>query len=426
MNRKQHLFQIVALLLALIAALTFATSCNQAAKLSGTALGGEDGYKKLELIDRLFNTYSLFGLDGDALMDAVLKGYIAGTGDKYAEYFTAEEYEQYTADSKGESVGIGINVVQNSDGYSIDVINVMPDSPALEAGVMPGDVITHIGIGNDKKPVEEIGYTKALKALQGEEGTVAEFTVSREVDGEITQIEFSIVRRKVTYVSVMSHVCETDQSVGIVKITQFNLATPTQFCSAVDSLLAKGCDKFVFDVRYNPGGDLISIKAVLSYFLNEGDVFIRVEDKNKNVQTDKIEVMSYSDKYKACSVSKSDIGKYRDLKFAVLTNGSTASAAELFASALKDYGLSVTVGTKTYGKGTMQTTFSLAPYGYSGALKLTTKYYYPPISESYDGVGIIPDIIIELDEALADKNIYTIKDAEDNQLLAAIEELYKK
>ena len=155
-------------------------------------------------------------------------------------------------------------------------------------------------------------------------------------------------------------------------------------------------------------------------------MFIRIADKKGNVESDKVEVISYAGNYKDCSIEKSDIGKYRDLKFAVLTNGSTASAAELFTSVLKDYGLSITVGTTTYGKGTMQSTFSLASYGYGGALKLTTKYYYPPISESYDGVGIEPDVSVELDDALEGKNIYTIKDAEDNQIQAAIEELYKK
>ncbi len=426
MKKKTNLSRIVALLLALLLTSFSAVSCNRMQKLEGTALGGEDGYNKLELIDRLFNTYSLFGLDGDDLMDAVLKGYVAGTGDKYAEYFTEEEYKQFTADNKGESVGIGINVVQSAKGNGIDVINVMPDSPALKAGVLPGDVITHIGIGDNKVSVESLGYTKALDMMQGTEGTVADFTVSRTADGNAEQIEFSVKREKITYVSVMSHICETDKSVGIVKITQFNLTTPSQFSNAVDGLLAEGCEKFVFDVRYNPGGDLVSIKSVLSYFLNDGDVFIRIADKSGNVQTDKIEAVNYSDNYKDCSMKKSDIGKYKDLKFAVLANGSTASAAELFTSALKDYGLSVTVGTKTYGKGTMQTTFSLAPYGYGGALKLTTKYYYPPFSESYDGIGIIPNVTVEIDEALAGKNIYTITDAEDNQLQAAIEELYKK
>ena len=118
-------------------------------------------------------------------------------------------------------------------------------------------------------------------------------------------------------------------------------------------------------------------------------------------------------------------GKYRDLDIAVLTNGSTASAAELFTSVLMDYKLSTTVGTVTYGKGTVQTTYSLEAYGYGGALKLTTKYYYPPISDSYEGKGITPDVVVELDEALKNVNIYKITDEEDNQLRRAIEELYK-
>ena len=426
MKNKRKLFRIIPLFLALIISASL-TSCAYSSSLSEPALKKEEnGYEKLELIDQLFSTYSLFDLDEEALMEAVLKGYVAGTGDKYAEYFTEEEYEQFTSDNKGESVGIGISVVQSADGNGIDVINVMPDSPALEAGLIPGDVITYIGIGENKQSVESLGYTKALDMMRGEEGTIAEFTVYRENDGAVEQIEYSVTRKKIVSVSVTSHACETDQSVGIVKITQFNLTTPLQFSSAVDDLLAKGCDKFVFDVRYNPGGDLVSIKSVLSYFLNEDDVFIRIADKKGNVETDKIEVKSYTGNYKDCSIKKSDIGKYRDLKFAVLANGSTASAAELFTSALKDYGLSVTVGTTTYGKGTMQTTYSLAPYGYGGALKLTTRYYYPPISDSYDGIGIIPNRTVALDEALEGKNIYTIKDAEDNQLMAAIEELYKK
>ena len=136
--------------------------------------------------------------------------------------------------------------------------------------------------------------------------------------------------------------------------------------------------------------------------------------------------MTYTDSYAGCSVTQEDLGKYRDLNFAVLTNQNTASAAELFTGTLKDYGLSLTVGVTTYGKGTMQSTYKLSQYGYSGAIKLTTKYYYPPISESYEGIGIEPDVKVELDPSLEGKNIYTITDAEDNQLGRAIEELYKK
>ena len=408
--------RLFAVILAVMLALSF-VSCTPAVEKDD---GGS--FEKLELLDSLFKTYTLFDLDEEALMDAILKGYVEGTGDKYAEYFTEEEYAALTAEGRGELVGIGISVTKNTDRGIIEILNVMPDSPALKAGILPGDLITHIGAGENKISVIEVGYTNALELMRGEEGSVAEITVER--DGE--SLEFSVTREKVTTYSIYSHVCETDASVGIVKITEFDMTTPNQFSAAVDELLSKGCDKFVFDVRYNPGGDLRSIKKVLSYFLQSGDVFIRTSDKSGEMESRIIEPVEYSSKYSDYNISKEDIGKYRDLDFAVLTNGSTASAAELFTSALMDHGLSVTVGTKTYGKGTMQTTYSLERYGYSGALKLTTQYYYPPFSDSYEGIGITPDVEVELDEALAGKNIYKITDEEDNQLRAAIEELYKK
>lgn len=415
MKIKSITVRILSILLTAVIALS-AVSCVYRVD------SGEEKYEKLDLIDQLFRAYTIFELDEEALMDAVLKGYIEGTGDKYAEYFTEEEYELFTSENRGELVGIGISIIHNADRGLVEIINVFPDSPALEAGLMPGDLITYIGTGENRQSVYELGYTNATEIMRGEAGSVAEITVER--DGE--ELEFSITRKKITAYSVLSHVCSTDESVGIVKITGFDLTTPKQFSAAVDGLLSKGCDKFVFDVRYNPGGDLRSIRAVLSYFLNEGDVFIRTSDKSGKTESQIIEPVEYPDSYSDYNITKEDIGKYRELNFAVLTNGSTASAAELFTSALMDHGLSVTVGTNTYGKGTMQTTFSLARYGYSGALKLTTQYYYPPFSDSYDGKGITPDRVVELDEALAEKNIYKITDEEDNQLLSAIEELYKK
>ena len=162
MKQKRRFFRIILLLLTALVAFT-AVSCG-ITKLDDPMMQGGAGYNKLELVDRLFSTYSLFDLDEEALMDAVLKGYIAGTGDKYAEYFTEEEYRQFTSDNAGESVGIGINVVQNPVS-GIDVINVMPNSPALEAGVMPGDVITHIGVGENKQSVESLGYTVAVDMM---------------------------------------------------------------------------------------------------------------------------------------------------------------------------------------------------------------------------------------------------------------------
>ena len=237
-------------------------------------------------------------------------------------------------------------------------------------------------------------------------------------------------KRIFTSESVTYRVCATEPKVGIVKIIQFDLTTPGQFCTAMDSLIASGVEYFVFDVRYNGGGDLASITAVLSYMLEQNDVLIKTRDRSGSEVITKVDEVKYAftSPYAACNVSKSEIGKYRDKvkgKSAVLTNGSTASAAELFTCALMDYEISEIVGTTTYGKGSMQSIFSLAYYGYDGAVKMTTKMYFPPISDGYDGIGIKPDLEIELDEALKNKNIYKITDEEDNQLQAAISLIVK-
>ena len=420
--KKRFYSRIAAILLVLAVAVTAFSSCSFFYGDRIEIVENETtDFSELSLIDQLFKHLSLFELDEEALLEAVIRGYIEGTGDKYAEYFTAEEYEKFTSDNQGESVGVGISVIQNADLSCIEIINVVPDSPAMKAGVLPGDYIVYVGIGENRESVAELGYTTALDKLLGEKGTAAEFVVLR--DGE--EIEFSIIRDKVVSVSVTGRVCTIEgcEKVGIVKITEFNITTPIQFEEAVDALINEGCDKFIFDVRYNPGGDLNSIKAVLAFFLKNGDTVIRVADRSGNETVQKIAPVKYAGDYAPCSIEEADIGKYRDLNFAVLANGSTASAAELFTSALMDYKLSITVGTTTYGKGTMQTTYPLEQYGYGGALKLTTRYYFPPLSDSYEGKGITPDFVEELDESLKNVNIYKITDEQDNQLRRAIEEL---
>ena len=263
----------------------------------------------------------------------------------------------------------------------------------------------------------------------GEAGTKAEFTVLRKRAGTTSEYEerfFSVTRRKIVSSSVYSHVCENDATVGIVKITGFDYNTPAQFCDAVDALRAKGIKKVVFDLRYNGGGALLSIVAVLSYFLDDGDVIMSTQSSNGDTEVLTVGVVSglKGDKA-ACNVSRDDIGKYKDLEVAVLCNGSTASAAELFTATFRDYGLGKIVGTSTFGKGAMQTTIDLSYFGYEGGIKLTTDMYFPPCGESYDGIGITPDVVVEIDEALYGKNIYEITDAEDNQLGAAIETFRK-
>ena len=384
---------------------------------------------ELERLDAIFNTYSYYGVDEEEMGEFLLKAYVAASGDRYAEYFTDEEFDAYMDSMKGNSVGVGINIIYTTEVIGgveykvLKVINVTRESPAMKAGVRVGDLLFYVGVDREsRESVHTLGYEETMARLLGDEGTTAEFTVFRKIDDGYEEVPFSIVRGKIKSESVQYRVCETDATVGIVKILQFDYTTPTQFCDAVDTLKSKGVEGFVFDVRYNGGGSLDSIVAVLSYFLDEGDTIIStVDNQGRSVVTKAQVVRKFTGDEASCNVSATDIGKYKDLRAVVLCNSSTASAAELFTATFRDYKIAKTVGETTFGKGSMQSTLPLSYFGVDGVLKLTTNLYFPPCGESYDGIGIVPDVEVALDEALKNKNIYEITDAEDNQLQAAIE-----
>jgi carboxyl-terminal processing protease len=151
---------------------------------------------------------------------------------------------------------------------------------------------------------------------------------------------------------------------------------------------------------------------------------IRTSDRNGAEEISRIEVVTHKDDYAGCSISKSDIGKYRALDAVVLCNGNTASAAELFTATFRDYSLAPIVGTTTFGKGSMQSILPLAMFGCPGALKLTTKMYYPPVGDSYEGIGIVPDVVVEQSEAAENMNIYEIADTDDHQLVEALKQFH--
>ena len=389
----------------------------------------ESKYAILELLDQLFAQSSPHEVDDEVVIEAVLDAYVEATGDRYAEYFTPEEYAALTADQNGEMCGIGIQVIHGNatvNGVSreaIMVTYVYVGSPAEAAGILPGDALIYVGEGEGKQAVSDIGYTTALDLLAGEEGTLCEFVVYRESTGE--EIPFSIERKKLTVLSVTHSVCATDASVGVVRIVEFDNTTAPQLTAAIDDLKAQGCTSFVFDLRGNPGGLLTSVVDVLTFFLNEGDVVLTAKDKYDRVET--IKVGSPDDKGYLTSgsgtLTAADIGKYRDLNFAVLVNEYSASAAELFTANIRDYELGTVVGVTTYGKGSMQSTFPLAYYGYEGALKLTVKFYFPPCGEGYDGLGITPHKVVEMSEEAKSYNINLLPHHKDNQLQAAIAEL---
>jgi len=356
--------------------------------------------EKLAALEQVFDIYSYFDFDEKSVLDGILKGFTEGTGDVYAEYYTEEEFALFREDSNGEMQGIGINIIYNADYEAIEVINVMPDSPALEAGVLPGDLIIAVGLGYEAKGVSELGYTPAVALLQGKAGTMCEFIVARGTNYD-QRVEFSIEREYVDVQTVTSHIYAKNSKVGVIRIFEFDKKTPDQFLEALDSLTAQGAEMFVFDVRNNPGGDLDSICEILDFLLPEGPII-----RMKNKAGSETSIDSGPEEFTAPMV--------------VLCNGNTASAAELFTSAMMDYDKAVVIGEKTYGKGSMQT---ILPFSDGTGIKLTTKMYFPPFSEGYDGIGIIPDIEIEIADELENVNLFKISDEEDNQLQRAVKYL---
>lgn len=391
-------------------------------------------FQNLVKLDEVFNKFSFDGIDEEKMQEAILDAYISATGDMYAEYLNAEEYEDYFSERNGEFVGIGVSIVNSEitvNGFTykvMEVISVFEDSPALEYGVMVGDCIIYVDNGGEMTLINALGYTKALDVMLGDTGTEAKFIVIREDGGDYKQIEFSIPRRKVITQSVTYKVSSTDSRVGIINITGFDLTTPTQFKDAVNALKnTHKCEYFVFDVRNNPGGALNSIQAVLSFFLKEGDLILSTEYADGSTESIYAKPLKYVSDYSGFDVAKNEIGMYRDLNCIVLTNENTASAAELFTATLRDYGIAKVVGQTTYGKGCMQTLIPLSSYGLEGGLKLTVAMYYSASKTVYHGIGIEPDegCKVDLSDEAKKINFFLLPEDKDAQLQKALEVLTK-
>ncbi|MBQ7173214.1 MAG: hypothetical protein IJR88_03775 [Clostridia bacterium] len=392
-------------------------------------------FSQLELLNKLFQVYSYYAGDVslEELETAVMKAYAEATGDKYAEYYTAEEYAALTEDSAGNFEGIGVSVLNdqvevNSVKYSaFFVLTIYESSHALEAGLLPGDYIYAVKVDDHYQTIDALGgYTKGISAIRGLKGTYVEILAFRK-NGDIYEaIEMQIMRDSFVSQSVTAKVSETNKKIGIVRISEFDLTTPGQLKSAITELQKKGVSKFVFDLRNNPGGDLRSIRATLSYFLNKDDLILATIDRNGRVDKSyTVGVLTAGPDDGTCSVDEDEIGMYHDLNMVVLCNGNTASAAEVFVAGIQDYGLATIVGDVTYGKGIMQSYIPLSYFGsqFSGYAKMTTYAYVTHRGETYHEIGIVPDLEVALTEEAAGYSIYLRPESVDNQLQTAIAQL---
>lgn len=364
-------------------------SCQEALKNNADPLSGDETLAYMQAVVDSYYYGTPGEWTGEDGLDQVYRSYIASLGDDYAAYYSPEEYAAYREEAAGNKVGIGVQVRYDMEAKNLQVLLTVPDSPAEAAGVLPEDRILAV----NGKRLSEVGFDAAVSEISGEIGTQVILTILR--DGN--ELEIPVTRDRFTNVSVYFSVC-SDGKTGLIRILNFDGATPDQFKAAVDGLISQGVTALVFDVRNNGGGSLDSVLSVLSYLIEKDQVLIHILDKDGGDDS-----------------RVSDDEHTVDLPMAVLTNGNTASAAELFTSCLRELKNATLVGEKTFGKGCMQSFFNL-PNG--GGMKLTFRMYNPPSNVSYHGIGISPDVAVELeDDSLP---ILLMTEEQDNQLTAAI------
>lgn len=347
-------------------------------------------FSKINAIDSIVRKNYIGEINEDELENGLIQGYLYGLGDKYATYMDTEEYASYVAKNNGKQVGIGITVIYDNTLGGMYITNVTKDSPAMQAGLAAGDIISAV----DGQTVAERGYYNTISYIgSGNEGEALTLTVEKGPEYH-QQVDIALVRAVVNTYTVSYEMYK--DNVGYIEISGFNKVTPTEFIAAMTELKSKGAEAYIFDVRNNSGGDLEGIRGVLDYLLPEGPI-IRVISKDGSEQ-----------------VLSSD-ATCIEAPMAVLINGNTASAAELFSSALRDYGKAKLIGTRSYGKGTMQTMMRLTD---NSALSISTQMYNPPYSENYEGIGLTPDIEIDL-TAEQYSRYHLLELDEDTQVQAA-------
>lgn len=376
--------------------------------------------EKMEYIQSIVDNYFLYDEDPKAVEDGIYIGLMYGLEDPYAGYYNEEEYESFMEDTEGEYCGIGAMVQQNVQTGIVTVVRVFKDAPAYEAGMLPGDILYKVG---DEPATGKDLDLLVKEDIRGEEGTFVTITVLRGEASE--EVELTVERRHVEVPSVEHQML--DNKIGYIYVMQFDAVTSNQFKTAVDDLVSQGMEKLVIDLRDNPGGVLDTAVEMMAYILPEDKMdglLIYTEDKNgkgDHYYSRDGQIIVESDYGYPNPGYPVEDGHELDIPIAVLVNGSSASASELFTGALQDYGAATVVGTQTFGKGIVQ---NLIPLGDGTAIKLTTSRYYIPSGVCIHEIGIKPDVVVELDEDL--KNEAVVELDEDNQLAAAIKALEGK
>ena len=375
--------------------------------------------RKMDYIQGIVEEYYLFDEDLEHVEDGIYTGLMYGLDDPYSVYYNEKDYQSMQEDTSGKYCGIGAMVSQNRSTGIATVTKVFKDAPSFEAGMLPGDIIYEVEGENVAGMELDLLVSNYIR---GEEGSKVKITVLRGDANE--EVELTIERRQIE-VPTVEHEMLKDH-VGYIYVMQFDEVTAQQFIEAVDDLEKQGMEKLLIDMRDNPGGVLDTAVEMLAYILPEdklGGMLIYTADKNG--KGDRYfckdgQIVKESDSgYKDTRYPKKDDHEL-EVPLAVLVNGNSASAAEVFTGAVQDYGIGIAVGTQTFGKGIVQ---NLIPLGDGTAIKLTTSHYYTPSGFDLHEKGLTPDVEVDLEEELKTKAVVEL--SEDNQVKAAIEALEK-
>ena len=352
----------------------------------------EDAINKINELSAYTKVYYYNDVNQDEMRDSMYEGLIKGLGDPYSVYYSEEDYTELQLSTTGQYYGIGAGLSQNLDTMVVTVTKVYEGTPSEEAGLKKDDIIISV----EDIDATSMEVSELVKHIRGEEGTTVHLEIYRPATEEY--LSFDVMRADITLPSVEYEMLEN--GIGYVLIDGFETETANQFEAAIDDLTTQGMQAVIFDVRYNPGGMVGSVVDILDKILPEGLVVYR-EDKHGNRQ-------DYT----------SDNTEYMDIPIAVLINGDSASASEIFAGAIKDYEYGTLIGTTTFGKGIVQTIFPLQD---GDAIKLTTDRYFTPNGNYIHEVGIEPDIELEYEYLNPEGEEYERQ--YDNQILKAIEVL---
>ena len=324
---------------------------------------GSEVEGKLNAIDSVLESFYFGDVDDETAKDNIYKAYLSSYGDKYTMYYTADEYKALKESTNGKFYGIGA-VCQLSGEGGVLLVDVYDNGAGYQAGLRSGDRVVNV----DGRDITDMELSSAVALIKGDKGT----SVTLEVIRGTERLTFSAVRDAVEAKTVSYTLL--DNNIGYLSISQFEEVTTKQFKAAVEDLQSQGMKGLVIDIRNNPGGLLDTVVGMLKYMLPDG-LIVYTEDKQGNRK-----------EYK---------GQDNDeLPLAVIVNGNSASASEIFAGAIQDYGKGTIIGTQTYGKGIVQT---VKPLTDGSAIKFTIAKYFTPKGQDIHGKGVTPDMVVEYD-----------------------------